>query len=298
MEYVLKTEELTKTYSGANAVDKVTLTVKPGDIYGFVGKNGAGKTTFMRTVLGLTKASGGRCSFFDGQDLKTAGKRIGSLIEAPALYKNLSAKDNLELYSIMLKADKAKIPDLLKLVGLEDTGRKQVAKFSLGMKQRLGIAMALVGDPDLLMLDEPINGLDPMGIVEIRELLTALKERGKTIFISSHILGELEKVATCYGIISSGRLVEELTREQLKKLSVEKTVIKTSDPEKAREIAVKILKNDNVSIADGNIYIVGGIPNIGELTNEMFKAGIVVSGIADENDSAEEYFLKKMEEGR
>lgn len=297
MEYVLKTEELTKTYSHNTVVNKVSLTVKPGEIYGFVGKNGAGKTTFMRTVLGLTQASGGSFSFFDGQELKDAGKRIGSLIEAPALYKNLSAKDNLELYSIMLRADKRRVPDLLRLVGLSDTGKKPAAKFSLGMKQRLGIAMSLVGEPDLLMLDEPINGLDPMGIVEIRELLIRLRDEGKTIFISSHILGELEKIATCYGIIASGKLVEELTREQLKKLSVEKTVIKTSDPVKARDIAVKLLKNDSITIADGNIYVVGEIPNIGELTNEMFKAGIVVSGISNENDSAEEYFLKKMEEG-
>ncbi|MBQ9461963.1 MAG: ATP-binding cassette domain-containing protein [Clostridia bacterium] len=297
MKYVLKTEELTKTYSRSNAVDKVSITVKPGEIYGFVGKNGAGKTTFMRTVLGLTRASGGSFSFFDGQALKDAGRRIGSLIEAPALYKNLSAKDNLEMYSIMLKADKSRIPDILKLVGLSDTGKKPAARFSLGMKQRLGIAMALVGDPDFLMLDEPINGLDPMGIVEIRELLIRLRDEGKTIFISSHILGELEKIATCYGIISSGKLIEELTSEQLKKLSVEKTAITASDPEKARDIAVKLLKNDSITIEDGKVYVAGGIPNIGELTNEMFKAGIVVSGISDENDSAEEYFLKKMEEG-
>lgn len=297
MEYVLRTEGLTKKYSGTNAVNDVTLTVKPGEIYGFVGKNGAGKTTFMRMVLGLIKPSGGSFSFFDGQDLRNAGKRIGSLIETPALYRNLSAKDNLELYSIMLGADKSRIPELLKLVGLGDTGKKTAAKFSLGMKQRLGIAMSLVGDPDLLMLDEPINGLDPMGIVEIRELLLKLKNDGKTIFISSHILGELEKIATCYGIISSGRLVDELTSDDLRRLCVEKTVIKTSDPEKAKDIAAGLLKNDSITVKNGKMYIVGDIPNIGELTNEMFKAGIVVSGIANENDSAEEYFLRKMEEG-
>ncbi len=297
MEYVLRTEGLTKKYSGTNAVNDVTLTVKPGEIYGFVGKNGAGKTTFMRMVLGLIKPSGGSFSFFDGQDLRNAGKRIGSLIETPALYRNLSAKDNLELYSIMLGADKSRIPELLKLVGLGDTGKKTAAKFSLGMKQRLGIAMSLVGDPDLLMLDEPINGLDPMGIVEIRELLLKLKNDGKTIFISSHILGELEKIATCYGIISSGRLVDELTSDDLRRLCVEKTVIKTSDPEKAKDIAAGLLKNDSITVKNGKVYIVGDIPNIGELTNEMFKAGIVVSGIANENDSAEEYFLRKMEEG-
>ena len=297
MEYILRTEGLTKTYSGMKAVDNVSLTVRQGEIYGFVGKNGAGKTTFMRTVLGLTTASSGSFSFFDGQDICGARKRIGSLIEAPALYRNLSAQDNLELYSRMLGADRKKIPGLLKLAGLENTGRKPAAKFSLGMKQRLGIAMSLVGEPELLMLDEPINGLDPMGIAEIRELMLRLRESGKTIFISSHILGELEKIATCYGIISSGRLIEELSAQELKRHCSEKTVLKTSDPEKARDIAADMLKTDKITIDNGIISVEGEIENIGALTAEMFKAGIVVSGISNESGSAEDYFLKRMEEG-
>ena len=214
MSYIMQTKGLTKIYSNTKAVDNVSITLEPGDIYGFVGKNGAGKTTFIRMILGLSKANEGSFDFFDGEPLETAKRKIGSLIETPSIYKNMSAKDNLLMYCTMLDVDKKCIGELLETVGLTDTGKKKAADFSLGMKQRLGIAMALVGDPELLILDEPINGLDPKGIVEMRELLISLKNKGKTIFVSSHYLGELEKIATRYGIIASGRLVEELTREK------------------------------------------------------------------------------------
>lgn len=298
MKYILQTKELTKVYSMKKAVDNVSLTVKPGDIYGFVGKNGAGKTTFIRMIHGLTRATQGSCSFFDGAGDAGDRRRIGSLVESPALYKNLSARQNLELYCIMTGSDRASADGLLELVGLSDTGKKRVADFSLGMKQRLGIAMALVADPEFLVLDEPINGLDPKGIVEIRELLLDLNRKGKTIFISSHILGELEKIATCYGIISSGRLVEEITARQLQEMSMERTMINTDSPEKARKIAAGILGSDNLAIENGILCVSKKIPNIGELTNEMFKNGIIVSGITSDNGGAEEYFLRKMEEGQ
>ena len=298
MKYVLQTNGLTKEYSHKKAVDNVSLTVRQGDIYGFVGKNGAGKTTFIRMILGLTRVTAGSFSFFDGDTSQEHRRRIGSLVESPSLYKNMTAHDNLEMYSIMTGADKAEIGGLLELVGLADTGKKRAADFSLGMKQRLGIAMALVGDPELLILDEPINGLDPKGIVEIRELLLELKNKGKTIFISSHILGELEKIATCYGIISAGRLVEEITAEQLKTLSIERTIITTDRPEQALETAKKLLGTHKITLENGKIYVSGAIPNIGELTSEMFRQGIAVTGITNDGGGAEEYFLKKMEEGQ
>ncbi len=298
MKYVLQTNGLTKEYSRKKAVDNVSLTVRQGDIYGFVGKNGAGKTTFIRMILGLTRVTAGSFSFFDGDTSQEHRRRIGSLVESPSLYKNMTAHDNLEMYSIMTGADKAEIGGLLELVGLADTGKKRAADFSLGMKQRLGIAMALVGDPELLILDEPINGLDPKGIVEIRELLLELKNKGKTIFISSHILGELEKIATCYGIISAGRLVEEITAEQLKTLSIERTIITTDRPEQALETAKKLLGTHKITLENGKIYVSGAIPNIGELTSEMFRQGIAVTGITNDGGGAEEYFLKKMEEGQ
>ena len=298
MKYILQTNGLTKEYSHKKAVDNVSLTVRQGDIYGFVGKNGAGKTTFIRMILGLTRVSAGSFSFFDGDTSQAHRRRIGSLVESPSLYKNMTAHDNLEMYSIMTGADKTEIGGLLELVGLADTGKKRAADFSLGMKQRLGIAMALVGDPELLILDEPINGLDPKGIVEIRELLLELKNKGKTIFISSHILGELEKIATCYGIISAGRLVEEITAEQLKTLSIERTIITTDRPEQALETAKKLLGTHKITLENGKIYVSGAIPNIGELTSEMFRQGIAVTGITNDGGGAEEYFLKKMEEGQ
>ena len=298
MKYVLQTNGLTKEYSRKKAVDNVSLTVRQGDIYGFVGKNGAGKTTFIRMILGLTRVTAGSFSFFDGDTSQEHRRRIGSLVESPSLYKNMTAHDNLEMYSIMTGADKTEIGGLLELVGLADTGKKRAADFSLGMKQRLGIAMALVGVPELLILDEPINGLDPKGIVEIRELLLELKNKGKTIFISSHILGELEKIATCYGIISAGRLVEEITAEQLKTLSIERTIITTDRPEQALETAKKLLGTHKITLENGKIYVSGAIPNIGELTSEMFRQGIAVTGITNDGGGAEEYFLKKMEEGQ
>jgi len=299
MSYILQTKGLTKIYSHTKVVDNVSLTLNDGDIYGFVGKNGAGKTTFIRMLLGLSRADEGSFDFFDGEPFETARRRIGSLVEAPSIYKNMSARDNLLMYCTMLKVDKKRIDELLETVGLSDAGKKKAANFSLGMKQRLGIAMSLVGDPDLLILDEPINGLDPKGIVEIRELLLSLKKRGKTIFVSSHYLGELEKVATRYGIISSGRLVEELTREELTEKCGSRTIIKTGDPEqalKALKIVKDILKDDDVTAEKRKVIIGREIDDVGAITNELFKAGITVKGFSNDDNSAEEYFIKKMEE--
>lgn len=298
MSYIMQTKGLTKIYSNTKAVDNVSITLEPGDIYGFVGKNGAGKTTFIRMILGLSKANEGSFDFFDGEPLETAKRKIGSLIETPSIYKNMSAKDNLLMYCTMLDVDKKCIGELLETVGLTDTGKKKAADFSLGMKQRLGIAMALVGDPELLILDEPINGLDPKGIVEMRELLISLKNKGKTIFVSSHYLGELEKIATRYGIIASGRLVEELTREELSEKCGSHTVIKTKDSEqalKALKIVKDILKNDDVAVEKRSVIIGSVVEDVGVITNELFKAGITVKGFSNDDNSAEEYFIKKME---
>lgn len=299
MEYILKTEGLTKVYAKQKAVDDVCLTILPGDIYGFVGKNGAGKTTFIRMILGLTRSDSGSFSLFNGENVSKARKRIGSLVESPALYPNMTAKENLEIFCSMLGEDKNQVGEILEKVGLADTGKKKAGDFSLGMKQRLGIAMALVGDPELLILDEPINGLDPTGIVEIRELILELKNKhNKTVFISSHLLGELEKIATRYGIIAKGRLIEEITAEELEKKCGSRTSVKTNDPKKAMEIIKKLLNIENVEIdAKGTILIGDPVKNIGEITNELFKNDIVVEGISTSDSSAESYFIKKMEEG-
>lgn len=297
MEYVLQSDKLTKVYAGVPVVNEVSLNVERGDIYGFVGKNGAGKTTFIRVILGLAEKTSGSFTLLSG-DIASARRRTGSLVEAPALYWNMTAYENLALYCTMLGEDRSQVGELLEVVGLSDTGKKKSRDFSLGMKQRLGIAMALVGDPEFLMLDEPINGLDPTGIVEIRELMLSLKERGKTIFISSHILGELEKMANRYGIISGGRLVEEITSAELEAKCVKTTDIRTNKPEEALAILGKLISPDSIELSpDGLIRISEKIDNIGRLTNELFNNDIVVAGITTGGDSAEGYFIKKMEEG-
>ena len=279
---ILQTEGLTKVYSDTKVVDSVSLTVEQGDIYGFVGKNGAGKTTFIRMILGLTGITDGSFKLFDGENISSARKRVGSLIESPAIFRNMTASQNLDIYCTMLGADK---------------GKKKSGDFSLGMKQRLGIAIALIGNPDFLILDEPINGLDPTGIVDVRELLLELKNQGKTIFISSHILGELEKIATRYGIISSGKLVEEITSAELSEKCGSRTVITVSDTSKSIEIISKMLDtgSENIECDKNNIFVKAKIDNIGELTNALFNAGVVVSGISNDENSAEKYFIRKME---
>ncbi len=296
MDVILKTEGLTKIYGETKVVNDVSLTVRQGDIYGFVGKNGAGKTTLIRMILGLTGIDGGSFTMFDGTELSAARRRTGSLVEGPSLYKNMTARDNLLLFSTLLGTDKSKVDALLETVGLPDTGKKKARDFSLGMKQRLGIAMALLGEPDFLILDEPINGLDPKGIVEIRELLLRLKNEGKTIFISSHILGELEKIATRYGIISGGRLVEEITAEELRQICVAATLLQTNQPEKALEIARRFLHSEEISLEKGTVVIRTPIEDIGALTNELFREGVSVKGISSDDNSAEEFFIRKMEE--
>lgn len=217
MEYVLKTKDVTKVYGKHKAVDQVSMHVEKGAIYGFIGKNGAGKTAFMRIVAGLAAPTMGEIELFGSKELESARIRIGSLIESPGLFANMTAKENLEVVRRQFGiTDKHTVESMLEFIGLAETGRKKVKNFSMGMKQRLGIGIALFRNPDFLILDEPINGLDPEGIIEIRELLLKLnRERQITILISSHILGELSKIATYYGIIREGALIEEFDAKEL-----------------------------------------------------------------------------------
>ena len=296
MSYVLETFELTKEYAHTKVVDQVSLKVKEGEIYGFVGKNGAGKTTLIRMILGLATVTAGSFRLFEQEHVHLGRSRIGSLVESPAIYRNMSARDNLLMLCTMYGVDKSCVNDLIELVGLNRASQKKAANFSLGMKQRLGLAMALLGDPPFLVLDEPLNGLDPKGIVEMRELLLKLKDEGKTIFISSHLLGELEKIATCYGIISAGRLVEEISAEEVLKKCGSSTVIKTDDPEKAREVLLTVLPGQELLLEKNRLIIPASVEDVGRLTNELFKAGVAVKGISTDEKSMEDYFIKKMEE--
>lgn len=218
-EILLQTHALTKQYGHQKAVDNVDIHIKKGAIYGFIGRNGAGKTTCMRMICGLAKPTSGDIEMFgySGNDLTKVRSRVGCLIETPGLYPNLSAQENLKLKCRLFGINKkGYTEEILRKVGLSDVGKKKTKNFSLGMKQRLGIGLALVGEPDLLVLDEPINGLDPQGIAEVRETIQNLcSQQDMTVFISSHILEELSKLATDYGIINNGSLIQEITREEL-----------------------------------------------------------------------------------
>ena len=241
-ENVVEINNLCKTYKDTKAVSHVNMTIKKGDVYGFIGRNGAGKSTTLKMIVGLIFPTSGQIKLFGESRNKFTDRRIGSLIENPGLYPNLSAYDNMELKAIAMGLkDKEKIIELLNLVKLDFKSKKIVKKFSLGMKQRLAIALALLGNPDLLILDEPINGLDPEGIRQIREVIQYLNENKKmTIIISSHILGELSKVATRYGIIRDGQMIEEISAKELDQKCRDYLLLKVEQVEKA----IPLLEND------------------------------------------------------
>lgn len=295
MEYLLQTNGLTKQYGRKNAVDHVNLHVRQGAIYGLIGRNGAGKTTILRMIAGLASPTAGEIALF-GETGKRAlymTSRIGTLIETPGLYPNMSAAENLRLKCLALGVrKKGVIAELLDTVGLSGAGNKRVKNFSLGMKQRLGIALALVGDPDLLVLDEPINGLDPQGIVEVRETLARLnRERGITFIVSSHILEELSKIATDYGIIHNGVLLQELTQEELLTRCSERIELRTDDTKHAcvvlEEMGIRSYK-----VADaGTIQIFERLNDSGSITMQLAQKGIKTLSITVRNEALEDYYL-------
>lgn len=297
METVLKTTNIVKKYSGRTILNKINMTIHKGDIYGFIGKNGAGKTTFMRTVLSLTTPDEGEVNLFDGKSIEEVGLKVGSLIESPGLYKNASAYENLKRFSILYGADEEKINDILKIVGLGDTGKRKAKDFSLGMKQRLGIAIALLGDPEFLLLDEPINGLDPEGIREIRDLIVKLnKEKNITFLISSHLLDELSKVVTRYGIINNGVLIEEIEAAELKEKCKNKLIIEADDIPKAQKIISKDISPEKIAVKKDKIEIHSHIKEAATINKKLVEAGIMVKAIYPNFDSLEDYFMKRIGE--
>lgn len=295
MEYLLTTENLSKVYGRQKAVDRVNLHVKKGEIYGLIGRNGAGKTTILKMLSGLATATEGTISLFgkDEKETKVLRGRIGTLIENPGIYANMSAYENLKIKCLAMGVhDKKAIEEVLKIVGLEKTGKKRVKNFSLGMKQRLGIALALIGNPDLVILDEPINGLDPQGIVEIREIIEVLnREQGITFIISSHILEELSKIATKYGIIHNGVLLQELTDEQLLEKCGEYIELRTPDTKQACTIieSMGILKYKVVDSETIQIY--ERLQESGEIALRLAERGIQIKGIIVKNEALEDYYL-------
>lgn len=297
---VLKTYNITKKYGEQLAVDNVNMTIKKGDIYGFIGQNGAGKTTLIRLITGLIHKSGGEIELLganEENELNKARTMVGSLIESPSLYTNITARENLEVSRLVRNIPGKKcIDEVLELVGLKDVEKKKVKNFSLGMRQRLGIANALMGNPKLLILDEPINGLDPMGIVEIRELLKKInKEKDMTILISSHILSELSELATTYGIISNGKLIEEITAKQLSEKCRQYIDLKVDDTARAvilleRELGI----SDYEVLEDSNIKVFSNLDNVGEVNSLLSRSGIIVESISVKGENLEEYFMNKV----
>lgn len=294
MDYALNTDGITKIYGKHTVVDHVSMHVKKGDIYGFIGKNGAGKTTFMRIVAGLAAPAAGSMELFGSGDLEIQRQRIGTLIEQPGLYGTMTARDNLEVVRRSLGiARKQTVDEMLEFVGLSQAGKKKVKNFSLGMKQRLGIAIALFRSPDFLILDEPINGLDPEGIKEVRDLLSKLnREKQITILISSHILGELSKIATSYGIIKEGVLIEEFVAEDLENRCRRCVKLVVDDAQRASAILEEKCHITEFDVPEeGVIRVFDGLDNSWIMNRELVGNGIHLKESYLAGQDLEGYFM-------
>lgn len=296
MSAIIKTTNLTKVYGNQISVDHLSMSVKQGEIYGFLGRNGAGKTTTIRMLLGLIKPTNGEIEIF-GENLfknqKEILRRIGSMVEVPGFYENLTAKENLLINSkIMGIYKKNAIEEALEIVGLQDETKKLVGKYSLGMKQRLGIARALVHYPEVLILDEPTNGLDPIGIKEMRRLIKLLaEERNITILISSHILSEIEQLADTMGIIHGGKLLEEVTFDDLRKRNRRYIEFQVSNDNKAVMLLEKHFNiYDYEAHDDGNIRVYSYLGQQGKMNKLFVQNDIEVFKITMSEDKLEDYF--------
>lgn len=295
MEYVLETDALTKRYRKFTALNGLSMHVPKGSIYGFIGRNGAGKTTLIRLICGLQEPTDGSFELYGAQngakEIYKARRRIGALVETPAIYRDMTAKENLkQQYRVLGLPSFDKIEELLTLVGLSDSDKKKADRFSLGMRQRLAIAIALCGDPDFLVLDEPMNGLDPQGIIEMRELILKLnREKQVTVLVSSHILDELSKVATHYGFIDKGSIIKEMSAEELemqcrKCVRIEVSNIKTlSYVLDSKGFEYKIIDNSKADIYDDF--------QVTKLVSALEKENCIVYSIKEHDESLESYFI-------
>lgn len=295
MEYVLETDGLSKTYGHFKALSGLNMHVPKGAIYGFVGKNGAGKTTLIRLICGLQAPSSGSFTLYGAKygapEIHKARRRMGAVVETPSIYLDMTARQNLrQQFQILGLPSEAEIPKLLELVGLSDTGKKKAKNFSLGMRQRLGIAVALAGDPDFLVLDEPVNGLDPQGIVEMRELILKLnRERQITVLISSHILDELSRLATHYGFIDGGRIVKEISAGELEEACRKCIRVTVSDTEAlARVLDGMSLSYTVWSDTQADIY---GTVSVTDLTLALSAEGCTLETMQERDESLESFYI-------
>jgi bacitracin transport system ATP-binding protein len=301
MEHIIHTHDLTKQYKKKVAVDHINIGLRKGEIYGFLGKNGAGKTTTMQLILGLIRPTSGSVELF-GESTRPGrnrhGGRIGSIIETPGFYPNLTASENLEIHRRLVgETDKLTISKALDRVGLRDTGKKLVKAFSLGMKQRLGIARAILHSPELLVLDEPNNGLDPEGIKQMRRLyLSLVADFGITIFISSHILSEIDQLAHRICIIDEGRILEEVDTETIRKKNRKYLLLKvTNDREAIRVIETILHIHDFTVTGKGVIHVYDRLEDGAQIVRALVTAGIDVLENTVMKDSLEDYFLSTAE---
>lgn len=295
MEYCLETVALSKQYKNFKALDGLNMHVPKGSIYGFVGKNGAGKTTLIRLICGLQIPTGGEYKLYGvkntDKEISKARRRIGAVVETPSIYMDMTARDNLiQQFTVLGIPSHDEIDNILELVGLTGTGKKKAKDFSLGMRQRLGIAIALCGNPDLLILDEPINGLDPQGIIEIRELILKLnKEKDITFIISSHILDELSKIATNYGFIDGGVLVKEMSKEELENSCRKAIHVVVNDTRKLM-MAMDEIKMECDVISDTEADIFSDI-KISELVRILDKKGCELIQTTQKDESLESFYM-------
>jgi len=295
MKKILETINLAKRYKDFKVLNNVNMHIEEGAIYGLIGKNGAGKTTLIRIICGLQEPTRGNYTIYgeknDNKDIINVRKRMGTIIEAPSIYGELSARDNLiEQFKLVGMPDYDGIDELLKLVGLEGVGKKKAKNYSLGMKQRLGIAIALANNPDFLILDEPINGLDPEGIIEIRELILKLnREKRITILISSHYLDELSKIATHYGFLDNGFIIKEISNEELMKKMEHKIILKI-DNEKD---FVKYFEENKISykVIDNKRIEVYGKHNLSKFITDLSKKNLFADEIHETEETLENYYM-------
>lgn len=295
MEYILETEGLCKSYGHFQALRDLSMHVPKGSIYGFVGKNGAGKTTLIRLICGLQLPTAGSYRLYGtestAREITKTRKRMGAVVETPAIYYDMTAVENIrQQYRVLGRPGKAGVLELLELVGLGGTGKKKARNFSLGMRQRLGIAVALAGDPDFLVLDEPVNGLDPQGIVEIRELILRLnRERNITVLISSHILDELSRLATHYGFIDRGSMLEEISAKDLENVCRKCVRVTVSDINALVQVLDSmgmehIIRSDTAADVYGTVDITG-------LTLALAEKNCKVAAIQEQDETLENYYI-------
>ncbi len=295
MEYVLETNALKKNYGHYKALNGLTMSVPKGEVYGLVGKNGAGKTTLIRLICGLQKPTGGEYSIYGisnkQKEIIKARRRIGAVVETPSIYLDMTAEDNLRVqYRVLGLPSFEGIADVLKMVGLENTGKKKVKDFSLGMRQRLGIAVAIVGDPDFLILDEPINGLDPQGIVEMREIILKLnREYGITVLISSHILDELSRLATYFGFIDNGRMVKEISASELEAACRKCVHLVVSDVKALSKVLDEIGMEYTI-LSDTEADVFGEI-SITKLVSKLSAENCEVLSMQERDENLENYYI-------